>query len=580
MRMKITAKTIMIATLVISAGIVVIGGYEIFIVQPNLAYRYSPAARSGIKEELKSDGVVKPADEVELAFERSGKITAAPFKVGDQVNAGEVLAQLDNSDIAAQLAQARAGVLSAQAQYDSAQAAYEAQQAALAQLENGARPEDIEVSQSAVANAEKSLNDAKTNRDNVNTKADSDLNSLLVKTKDTLSDAYAKAFDAVNTKTAGMFTDSLTASPKLTFFINEASLSSRIESERAQANTTLVQLKSELDRLTIDQADVKTAISDYLTGLAHIKQLFTDLSEGLNYTVASSNLSAATVDTYKTSVNTALAALQTQDQAIIAQVATNQNLITTAESQITQAQNNLDLAQKQLTLKQAGATGEQIQQQQETVKQAQASISAQAAVISSAQASVLNYQAQYEKTLLKAPFDGVITRQDAKVGEIAAPNTSVIGLISQAKFKVETMISEDDIGHIQPGQLATVTLDSVGSDTKFPARVVTIDPGVEMVNGEPTYKTTLQFDEDSDLIKDGLTANIDIVVGENPDALTVPKTAVIINDNQEYVMVKTDNSRPEPRPVVTGLTGADTIEIISGLKAGEAVVTYGHNSEK
>ena len=581
--MKITAKTVIIISAVIALGLAGFGAYEIFLMKENFVFSYAAAEKGEVKEEIRTDGAVKAADEVELAFERSGKIGSAPFKIGDKVRAGDVLASLTNSDTAAQLAQARAGVASAQAQYASAQAGYELQQSLLSGLQSGATPQNIAVSQTAADNAGKSLNDAQTNLNNVKAKADSDMASLLIKTKDALNDAYAKTFDAVNAKTAGMFSDSQT-DPQLTFFINNDALTRRIESEREQANATLPQMKNRIDNLELVQDDAEKAVGQAITDLEDIRNLFTDLGEGLNYTVSSANFTDATisadkanVNTALTNINTAIASLQGQDQAVIAQAATNQNLVTAAESLLTQAQNGVDLAAKQLAAVQAGPTGSQIQAQQQAVAQAQSVASAQEAAVAAAQASVMNFQAQYDKTMIKAPFDGVITRQDAKVGEIAPPNAAVIGLISQARFKVETMMPEDDIARIEIGQEATVTLDSYGSDTPFTAKVVSIDPGAELVNGEPTYKTTLQFDDESDLIKAGLTANIDIVVGAGADALTVPKTAVIAGDYQSYVMAKSAALRPELKPVVTGLEGEDKIQITSGLEAGDEVVTFGGN---
>ncbi len=71
---------------------------------------------------------------------------------------------------------------------------------------------------------------------------------------------------------------------------------------------------------------------------------------------------------------------------------------------IAAAQSELSLAQDNLALKKAGYTAEQIQAEEAQVK--------------SSEANVMAYQAQLNKTIIRAPFNGVVTKQDAKVGEI------------------------------------------------------------------------------------------------------------------------------------------------------------------
>ena len=101
---------------------------------------YVLVERGTVSQVVSVTGYVKPAGDVDLSFEKGGRISAVYRIVGDKVGAGDALVVLESGDIAAQLAQAEASV--------------KAQNAKLAELKRGARPEDILVSEVDVENAQ------------------------------------------------------------------------------------------------------------------------------------------------------------------------------------------------------------------------------------------------------------------------------------------------------------------------------------------------------------------------------------------------------------------------------------------
>lgn len=576
-------KTILIVLL---AVVIVLSGFVLYYIsksEPAINYKFIEAKKGMISNEIKAKGNVKPASDVKMTFEKSARVESVNIKVGDKVTSGQVLASLVDTDLSAQLMQARASVQSAESLLANYQAAYQAQQAKLNDLRSGARTEDLDVSQTKIDNAQRTLTDANTNLDNVKNKAQIDLNNVYIKTTDTLNDAYAKSFDAVNTKISDLFIDPL-FDPKMSFITSNQTLEFSVETERKNANTDLESVRTQIDSTGNDPVAVENVLKQTQTRLENCRKLLKDLSELLNYGVTSVTFTQTTLNTYKTnvstalsSVNTALASLQTQSQAITVQKTTNKNAITAAEAQVTQAKNAITSAQKEMELKRAGSSRDALAAQEELVRQAQASVDAQRAAISQAQANVMNYQYQLSKSTLKAPMDGTITQVDIEVGEIAPITAPVISIMSNAKFQIEAKIPESDIEKIQVGQTANVILDAYGSDKPLSAKVISIDPAQILVNNAPNYKVTLEFGTDDPIIKDGLSASVKISIGESREVIEVPEVSVLQKNGNQIVLVK-NNGKAEERTVTTGAKQNGMVEIVTGLNPGEQVVDFGINN--
>ena len=225
---------------------------------------------------------------------------------------------------------------------------------------------------------------------------------------------------------------------------------------------------------------------------------------------------------------------------------------------LSSAQSNVDLEVSNLALKQAPTLPE--------------TISAQVAMVNQMQANVLSITADLQKTVLKSPIDGVITKQDTKAGEIVSPGTPIISIISKDKLLIEAFIPEADIAKISIGDIASVTLDAYGDTVKFSATVTFVDPAETMLEGVATYKMKFQFTEENEKIKPGMTANVDIRTAKNIGVLSLPQRVIIRKDSGTFVQVLEGNVIKEI-PIVSGLRGSDgNTEILSGLNKGQQVV--------
>ena len=275
-------------------------------------------------------------------------------------------------------------------------------------------------------------------------------------------------------------------------------------------------------------------------------QFPSSINSGDSWTINIPNTQAAG---YTTAYNNYQAALQTQAQAITA------------------AQAAVDSAQAALNLKQTAARPEDV-----ATAQAQ---------IQTASASAQNAGNNYNKTSLIAPIDGVITSVDTKVGQTVsgssiAPGPDVVKMISDKNFQIQTYISEADIGKVKTNDSAKITLDAYGAANIFDAKVLSVDPADTIKDGVNTYKTTLEFNQADDRIKEGMNANIIITGQTNQGSLVIPKNAIFTNAGKTYVLTQTNAKQTGLTAVQTGISSLDgNIEILSGLNEGQMVAYFG-----
>jgi len=323
-------------------------------------------------------------------------------------------------------------------------------------------------------------------------------------------------------------------------------------------------------------------LDNFLTNTKNNLLVIRDLLSSLNDVVNSAiNLSQTIINTYKsnisiaqTNINTALSNINSQEQLIASQKIVNQNNIATAQSSVNTYQNALLLAEDELVLKQSGATEEQTKAQEALVSQAKLNIVSQQAQVKRAQVNLQSTNIQLLKMELRTPLEGVITKQEAKVGEIISANSSFIAIISDNNFKIEANIPEVDIAKIELDDSAKVRLDAYESNVIFEANLMSIDPAETVIEGVSTYKVIFHFTKEDERIKSGMTADIDILTDERQDIIAVPSRAILSKNGDKFVRIVGSGEIISEIKVVTGLKGTmGQTEIIEGIAEGDKIIT-------
>lgn len=197
--------------------------------------------------------------------------------------------------------------------------------------------------------------------------------------------------------------------------------------------------------------------------------------------------------------------------------------------------------------------------------------------IDQARATVVAAEAALAQTRIVAPFDGIVTAVSATAGEIAAPGTPVVSLISANRFEITVEIPEDDVLGVNAGDRAEVVFDALG-DEVLEAEVTYVAPAGTSVEGGVSFEVVLQFIGEDPRVRAGLTADVDIYADSREDVLVVPVRAIIEEEGQRYVRVMEGETAYRRVPVTVGLRGGGFYEITGGLVGGERVITFANSA--
>jgi RND family efflux transporter MFP subunit len=168
---------------------------------------------------------------------------------------------------------------------------------------------------------------------------------------------------------------------------------------------------------------------------------------------------------------------------------------------------------------------------------------------------------------------GFVTEKDVVPGQMVEPGMKLYELADLAIVWVYAEIYEQDLPCVQLGQEATMTLSYL-PDRTFRGRVTYVYPTVD--EKTRTARVRMEFHNPGYFLKPGMFATVELVSEVSPNAVQVPDSAVLRSGRQNTVFVALPGGRFAPRTVVLGMQAQDDLdEVLSGLAAGERVVTSG-----
>lgn len=192
-----------------------------------------------------------------------------------------------------------------------------------------------------------------------------------------------------------------------------------------------------------------------------------------------------------------------------------------------------------------------------------------------ADAKILVAQARLERTLLRAPFDGVIAEINGELGEfvtpspVGIPTPPTVDLIDSSCLYISAPIDEVDAPAVSAGQQAQITMDAFPGH-EFPGFVRRVAPYVLDVEKQArTVEIEAEIQNpDSDTLLPGYSADVEIVLETRENVLRVP-TQVIVDGTSVFVL---KGKTIEQRTIETGIRSWEFVEVLSGVQAGERVV--------
>jgi RND family efflux transporter MFP subunit len=185
-----------------------------------------------------------------------------------------------------------------------------------------------------------------------------------------------------------------------------------------------------------------------------------------------------------------------------------------------------------------------------------------------AQAAGVEAETLLSYTRITAPFDGVITRKHADVGDLAAPGKPLLDMEDSTALRLDADVPEAVVGRLKLGDKLPVRIAAVG--TELEGVVSEIAPAAD--SNSRTFLVKLDL-RGSAALRAGQFGRVSMPVGETT-ALRVPASAVVQRGQMEIVFVITDG-KAQLRLVKTGKRLGSEVELVSGVEAGEKVVTNG-----
>ncbi len=572
-------------------GVVLIGGVAYGALRPaapTVEYITESAQTRTIRQTVSVTGTVAVDASVDLTFAVSGEVEEIDVAVGDLVEEGQVLASLKNTSLSNKIREAQAAVAAQRANLQKViegakdaevRVAYVAYQNA--QNEYEALRVKLEAEKAAYAvevrNAQKALDDALVSTELGVTNARQSLLLSIQKSINTAQQAIQTTDEVTTSNEIGSGFGLNNVSAK--FFTETILEEIPDDVSAAQSAFAIAQSSGSVQSLA-DAVDAAQALLDRTGALVTyaIAAVEGTLRIG-TYSATQQSTDINTLQAQQVSVDTVALELATKEQAyesarteqpitLNARQATFDaaeskmaQAVATHDYQLSQAQAAIETARAQYDLARASATNAEIAIAQAQVTQAQAALDA--------------LRAQLEDYQIIAPYAGEVAKVTVKANESITAAQPIVTLLGEGTYEVEVDIPESDIAKLSIGNVTHTTLDAYGDEVVFEGVVTSIDQAETIIQDVVYYKVTISLDPMEYEVKNGMTANVDILTNQRDNVVVIPQRAVLQDEEGKYVRIRTQDGGIVRALVTTGLRGdGGLIEITSGLQAGDEVIVF------
>jgi len=555
--------------------------------------RTTQVTRGAITQSVAVPGSVSSASTVRLNPVTNGTVTQLLVAVGQQVTAGQPLAQLDPTDLQAALVTAQNNLAAAQTSYDKALSGVRDAQSSYAQTQQSTA--------NAIATAQSAL---------------SKLKASYAAAKTTFSSLYGSLINDLATYVSQISV----AQQQVQTAQNDLTTANQSSDDRS-AQTSINQAGAALGNAQSDvQGVYGAAEADYIAAvnqvLSAVSAFDAAIAAGADPAAASQQLSTAQVayNTAASRLTSAIDAPNGQIGSALSSATAAQNALNTmnARSDTTLDAARADIGTLLLTLtgeqqgalnaknkvSQAGTslatiddavTGSYVSAVQnvtsaqisaaQSLLSAQTSLSSQPANVQSAQNSLANAQTDLDtaqtnldNALIKAPVPGVVTTISSQVGENVTSNstTGFIVLANTGSMALHGTVGEADVVKLKLGQVATITVDAVSS-AKMTGKVTSLDPVATIAQGVPVYGIDVTIDLPNPSVRPGMSGTANVIIASSPNALTVPNLAVKTANGRRYLTILKDGKQLDTT-VTFGISNDTVTEVLTGVQEGDVVV--------
>lgn len=189
------------------------------------------------------------------------------------------------------------------------------------------------------------------------------------------------------------------------------------------------------------------------------------------------------------------------------------------------------------------------------------------------EADVRHAQAALDKTVIKAPFSGTVGLRQVSAGNYIQPGTQIVNLEDIAALKIQFSIPQTEVSRIKASQTFTITTDAYPNRT-FTGKIYAIDPKINEQSRSMTIRGIIRNHDRR--LRPGMFAQVSIETGAKENTLFIPESAIMQNASGKFVFLY-DNGTALQTKVTTGTRTAGWVEVVSGLKPSDIIITKGQD---
>jgi HlyD family secretion protein len=231
-----------------------------------------------------------------------------------------------------------------------------------------------------------------------------------------------------------------------------------------------------------------------------------------------------------------------------------------SQAQLDEAKRNYDVINSQVSAARL---------QVEANRPAGSDLAVASATVAQANASLHLAQVKLKEDAILAPADGTLISRSVEPGDIVQPGKELMVLAADGETQILVQLDEKNLAKIALGQKVLGSADAY-VDQRFDAVVSYINPGIDAIRGAVEVKMTVP--KPPAYLRQDMTVSVDIETARRSGALVIPTGALHdASSNTPWVIV-VRNKQTAKQPVKLGLRGDNSVEVLSGLKAGEAVI--------
>lgn len=179
-------------------------------------------------------------------------------------------------------------------------------------------------------------------------------------------------------------------------------------------------------------------------------------------------------------------------------------------------------------------------------------------------------------TQIKSPISGVVAERACRLGDRIQPADKLFAIINNEEMIAVLHVPEKEIERVRKDQAAYITSDNL-PERKFPGWVKRVSPAVDPQSG--TFKVTIGVRNTQNLLRPGMFVNAHIITDTHPEAILIPKMAIVYDNENLNVFVVRD-SVAQKITLKSGYQDPQYVESLSEIQAGEKIIVVGQSGLK